>query len=761
MPDGRLIFSTKLDNSNIEKDLNALKRKIEKSQESIAKAESAKLPLTKQVESLNKELEKAETNLKHLKRNLKMEKEEQSYGEKVLENANATPETVDPAYLVPVEEYQRIFAEQGSWKDVIKESETQIKEQEKEIERLKSRWEKANIKVEDYDTKILQANADIQRATEEAAELNSKLASPSQVKMAQAMDKANNSAQNFGKRLLEIGKSALVFNLVSSGLRSVVNYMGTALRTNSEYTAQLAQLKGALMTAFQPIYEYVLPGAIAVLRVLTLIVSVVANVLSVIFGKTASQSAQNAKQLNKQATAIGSVGDAAEEASKQLMGFDEINKLESTESAGTSGGGGGSAGAIEPDFSAFETAEYKAKIDELTVYLSGALLALGAILAFSGVNIPLGLGLMAVGALGLAAVVKENWGSMSDDLKGALGTVAAILGGAALALGAVLAFSGVNVPLGLALMAAGAVALEAATKLDWNNIQNTLEGPVGKVVAIVSGALLALGAILAFSGVNVPLGIGLISVGAAGLAAATAANWNSIEQALKGPIGGLVASLSLLSLVFGAILLFSGVNIPLGLALVAAGLAGTVATTAVNWDFIKGKVSEIGEWLKSWIDDLVGYLSEAFSDGFINGLATLLADALVGLWNLFVEFVNSIIKNWNDIWTGISSYQTTGSIGDVGGGSMPAVASADVPALASGAVIPPNRKFMAVLGDQTSGTNIEAPLDTIKQALAEVIAQQGSGGININFTGDLAQLARVLTPEVTRAQRNNDRSRGR
>jgi hypothetical protein len=73
-----------------------------------------------------------------------------------------------------------------------------------------------------------------------------------------------------------------------------------------------------------------------------------------------------------------------------------------------------------------------------------------------------------------------------------------------------------------------------------------------------------------------------------------------------------------------------------------------------------------------------------------------------------------------------------------------------IPMLAQGAVIPPNREFMAVLGDQRHGTNIEAPLDTIKQALAEVLSMQGGGETNVNvtFTGDLAQLARVLKPAI-------------
>ena len=50
-----------------------------------------------------------------------------------------------------------------------------------------------------------------------------------------------------------------------------------------------------------------------------------------------------------------------------------------------------------------------------------------------------------------------------------------------------------------------------------------------------------------------------------------------------------------------------------------------------------------------------------------------------------------------------------------------------VPALASGAVIPPNREFLAVLGDQSSGTNIEAPLSTIQEAVAAVMQDMQDG----------------------------------
>ena len=92
---------------------------------------------------------------------------------------------------------------------------------------------------------------------------------------------------------------------------------------------------------------------------------------------------------------------------------------------------------------------------------------------------------------------------------------------------------------------------------------------------------------------------------------------------------------------------------------------------------------------------------------------------------------------------------------------IPQIPEVHIPRLAQGAVIPPNRKFMAVLGDQRNGTNIEAPADLIRQIVREEITNFGGGeDITIKFTGDLAQLARVLSPEITRQQRNRQRALG-
>lgn len=78
---------------------------------------------------------------------------------------------------------------------------------------------------------------------------------------------------------------------------------------------------------------------------------------------------------------------------------------------------------------------------------------------------------------------------------------------------------------------------------------------------------------------------------------------------------------------------------------------------------------------------------------------------------------------------------------------------ANIPQLASGAVIPPNRKFLAVLGDQKSGTNVEAPLSTIKQAVMEALAQGDREPINVNLVVDGKTLARVVVPNINNMTR--------
>lgn len=79
------------------------------------------------------------------------------------------------------------------------------------------------------------------------------------------------------------------------------------------------------------------------------------------------------------------------------------------------------------------------------------------------------------------------------------------------------------------------------------------------------------------------------------------------------------------------------------------------------------------------------------------------------------------------------------------GFNIPTLSNVSIPRLATGAVIPANAPFLAMLGDQRKGTNIEAPLDTIKQAVAEVVGNGGHEPIILQVSGKV--LAKVVWDE--------------
>lgn len=625
MSDGRLWFNTKIDNSQVDKGLKELERKIRSSEESIAKNENAKLPLVKQLEQLNKKLTEAKQNLAMLKA-----------------DAAAAQSAMLPG--ASVDDYTRASSD-------LPQLQTAIADQEATIAALQKQWNTVNGKVEKYDLAIQRANTDIERSNVKAQELSEQL-NPAAEKMRTAMDKANRSAERFGKRLWEIGKSALLFNLISSGLRSVVKYMGTALKTNSQYTAQLAKLKGALMTAFQPIYEFVLPGLLAVLRILTAIAQFAANVFSFFSGKTVSESAKNAEALNEEADAINAVGGAAKDAQKDLLGFDEINRLSDPNAGGGGGGGGGSA-AIAPDFS--------------------------------------------------------NMTDMREDLLNILGIVSAIAAGL-LAWKIARTFTdSLSMAAGLALAVASAFmygfnwADAFANGIDWGNLSGMLVGMVG----------LAVGLGMAFGAVGAALGLLIGSVGLMVTAFTEFARTGKVTDEMLYAIAAGVLGIGV------ALSLLTGSWIPAAIGAVV----GLVTLLGLQFDGVRNAIGAVINWVLS-------------------------------LWQTLVNFASWLANNWMAIF---------GSFSVIGGETvqtapMPGIRS--VPQLAQGAVIPPNAPFLAMLGDQRSGTNVEAPLATIEQALRNVMAERGGEGIKIEFVGELAALARILAPVITREQNSNAIARG-
>ena len=277
---------------------------------------------------------------------------------------------------------------------------------------------------------------------------------------------------------------------------------------------------------------------------------------------------------------------------------------------------------------------------EITTIVSGFMLAVGAILVVTGVNIPLGVGLMAAGAVGLAATVGLNWTAMSSELAS---TLALITGGFLLALGAIMAFSGANLPLGIALMALGGASLVTAAVINWHNSDRHLTDALNTLTGVLAGASLAVGAMLAFTGVAIGLGIALMAIGAVTLVSAAALNWNSISNALASPLSRVGLLVSGATLALGAILAFSGC-MPLGIALMAVGAASLVSVMALNWNGLSDEIQNVIAIITTVVS--VAFLAIgaalAFSGANIPlGLALLAAGA--------VTMGTAIMPNWNDL----------------------------------------------------------------------------------------------------------------
>ena len=490
--------------------------------------------------------------------------------------------------------------------------------------------------------------------------------------------------------------------------------------------AQLTQAARAIGNIFIPALNAILPYAIAVVQVIREIADALANLfgfrLTDVDYSGVTQVAAGAETL---ADNLDNAAGAAKKLKQYTASFDELNILPSDTSGSGSAGAAGGAGGFDFDLPTYDflgdavqtrIGEIKKMIEdslaEITAIVSGFLLAVGAILVVTGANIPLGVGLMAAGAVGLAATVGLNWTDMSGRLANTLALITGVVGGFLLALGAIMAFSGANVPLGIALMALGAVSLASAAVINWHNSDQHLTDALTTLTGVLAGASLAVGAMLAFTGVATGLGIALMAVGAATLVSAAVLNWNSIPNALSSPLSRVGVLVSGATLALGAILAFSG-NLPLGISLMAIGAASMASVVTLNWNGLSDKVRSV-----------IAIITTVMSVAFLAvGAALTLSGANIplGLGLLAAGAVTmgtAIMPNWGTLSETVQ--QKISSITTVVGGALLGVGA--ILAL-SGVALPLGLGLMAAgalsLGS-AAALNWDSVLNSIKTVVSSI-----------------------------------------
>ena len=590
----------------------------------------------------------------------------------------------------------------------------------------------------------------------------------------------------FGQRVKSVVRSALVFTVITQALTKVRDWAKNVVMVNSDARESIAQLKGALLTLAQPLVSVIVPAFTLLVKVITAVVLQITRLVALISGKSVKATADSAKALNKQTNALKGTGNAAKKAAGQLAAFDEINQI-STDTADNAGGGA-SADAITPDFSYMDEINDKLKKIADAVMLIAAGLALWKL----GSSLPGTLGkiltklggiLIAVGGLIIL------WESLSDawndgvnwkNLLGSLAGAAALAGGLALAFG--------KVGAGIGLVVSGAALLVAALHdmmEDGMNLENTLMSVAGLMIGGLGIAVL--------TGSWIPLLIAAI----ASLLVAVVNAYGDTEQfvdGIKTMLDGFVA--------FFAGIFTGDIDRAIGgIEKIFKGLQNVLFSIVdalknmflsfLDWldektggklhgiiEFIKSSVTGAFTFIKDFIGNamaaikkiftgIVKFLSGAFTSDWdkawegIKDIFDGISTAIKGTWasaiNAIIRALNWLIDKANKI-----SFTVPGWVPGLGGKhigvNIPKINELQIPKLAQGAVIPPNREFMAVLGDQKHGTNIEAPLDTIKQAVAEVLGQGSDRPITIIVQMDGKEMFRQMVRENNSQVRMNGKS---
>lgn len=441
------------------------------------------------------------------------------------------------------------------------------------------------------------------------------------------------------------------------------------------------------------------------------------------------------------------IGDQVEEQKKlnteikkSVAGFDEIQVLSANTAGDTISGGldsglqgiGGDLGGTAPDGSAY-VEEANETLMGIMGIVETALVAVGLILLFTG-HVGRGIGFIIAGATTLTVTMASASEFGYDGIIQMLTTIMGVAGGALLALGIILLFIGgvVGKPVAIGMIIAGGALLVASVAAQAAFSPSDIGAWLSLIMGIAGGALLALGIILCMAG-SIPVGVGMIIAGAVSLVSAVALNSDAVVEAIRGPLGAIMSIVGAALLVIGIILVCAGV-LPLGIALIAAGAAALVTPIALNRDaivdWVKGAWGAVKDFwnkdiaptftAKFWLD-----LAKNCGNGLIGGFEA----AINGIITMFEKMINWIVDGINAIGFDFPEWLGGGHFGfNIPRASLGRVS---IPRLAQGAVIPPNREFLAVLGDQTHGTNIEAPLSTIEEAVAIVMGEQNQALIEV------------------------------
>lgn len=139
--------------------------------------------------------------------------------------------------------------------------------------------------------------------------------------------KAVTKSEKYLRRFKQILLSAFIFNVLSRGFTSLQQQASKLFKTNNQFASSLAKIKGNLIAAFTPIYQFILPAVNKLMDITAKATAYIAAFIAALTGKTTEDTAKAAEELYNQATATDKLAQATDNAAKSLANFDEINKI--------------------------------------------------------------------------------------------------------------------------------------------------------------------------------------------------------------------------------------------------------------------------------------------------------------------------------------------------------------------------------------------------------------------------------------------------
>ena len=703
--DGSVIFSCDLDSTKAQKKLSKLRDEISELNSKLEKETGNKMNLEKQLDAASQAAKATEERVKMLR--------------KEVERLNDR-EWIQKQGFTQNEYQTQVLDRRAAAEAELKQQEALLHTQTKEVKTLSAAYEETTANIDSMTVKLdkakvaageLIANTEQERREREAE--NSALA------------KAGQYAARFRDQVKSLARSMLVFSVITAALAALRKQIKAAIATSAEASDAFARLKGALLTLAAPLMDVLIPALTWLMNLLAAIVSEIVTIISILSGKSKKSMEASGKNLYKEAAAIDATGKAAKEATDALAAFDEINKLSTT----TSVGGGGGASAIAPDFD-FDEGPMMEKLDKVFQKINDIFKTIRAGLEIVVDDLKWSFDKKVI------PKSKATWLTVLTALLGA--TLGAAFGGIT---GGVIGLS-LGVLLGLYL-----VGLDPET---WKTEMDAEDAWIVVITAL-------LGALLGSVFLGITGGVAGFSLGAIlGLYLTGFAEGDEEHGGKSQLLSELIVVLcALLGAVIGSIVT-PGVGTVVGMGL---GLILGLSIYSVHKDPKKGTQRLVSIGRSVLLGLLAGVLGVGLAAlGIVSAGTAFIISAAIGLaLKFFVDSVDdSKVRKATSGFTGTRvSTKVPARSRRVAAQSLDGNAPVynEIPALASGAVIPPNRKFLAVLGDQKSGTNVEAPLSTIKQAVMEALAQGSREPINVNLVVDGKTLARVVVPNINNMTR--------